>query len=71
MDGGLSVELVNAVQQSLLREGVLDALRSQLRAHVLTALKKSGNPSLIGHSLAPTSLSSETSTLFFKSCTTS
>ena len=34
-----SVELINAVQQSLEKDGVLASLRSQLRAHVLSILK--------------------------------
>ena len=45
----LSVELINSVQQSLAHDGVLDSLRSQLRAHVFGALKKSNNQNIYHH----------------------
>lgn len=37
----INADLINSVQVSLEKEGVLTSLRSQLRAHVLQVLKKS------------------------------
>ena len=40
----INADLINSVQVALESDGVLNALRSQLRAHVLQALKKT-----VGH----------------------